>query len=75
MGLVPEGEKYDGREDQGTELAGEGVAEVDGDGGERPGAKSHDEDRHQGAKGRFCFYFEDEFHGRADDGRPMTKEL
>jgi hypothetical protein len=57
MGLVPEGEKYNGREDQSTELAGEGVAKVDGDGGERPGAKCHDEDCHQGAKGRFCFYF------------------
>ena len=68
MWLVPKGEKYYGREDQSTELAGEGVTKVNSDGGERPGAKCHDEDRHQSAKGGFCFYFEDDFHDRAGDG-------
>ncbi len=40
MGLVLEGEKYDGHKDQSTEFADEGIAKRDGyDGGERPGAK------------------------------------
>ena len=47
------------------ELACEGVAEVDRDGGERCRAEGDDEDRDQGTKGRFCFDFENEFHDRA----------
>ena len=35
MELVPEREKYNGRDDQGTELASQGVVEMDRDGSEQ----------------------------------------
>jgi hypothetical protein len=64
---------YDGREDQRAELARQGVVEVDRYGGERGRAEGYDEDRHRGAKGGFCFDFEDKFHDRAQASHAMRE--
>ena len=71
--LVPEREKYDGREDQSAELAGQGVTEVDQDGGERCRAEGYDEDRHQGTKGGSVFISKTNFMTDRGKGQAMRE--